>query len=113
MEAMVKELGRLAQGHKTTKGTNTVVFMDLNKIVRIPRRKVITYARIVVDYFPQKEDPNKVRITTGRNLINYPFELTTRTADITTSNLLWNSAILTQGARYACSDAKKTTWQPP
>ena len=28
MEAMVKELGRFAQGHKTTKGINTVVFTD-------------------------------------------------------------------------------------
>ena len=39
------------------------------------------------------------------NLINYPFELTTRTADITTSKIMWNSTISTRGARYMCADA--------
>ena len=36
MNAMAKELGRLAQGYKDTKGTNTIEFMDLNKIASIP-----------------------------------------------------------------------------
>jgi hypothetical protein len=31
-----------------------------------------------------------VRITSGGNLIDYPGELTTRTADLTTSKILWN-----------------------
>ena len=34
------------------KGTNTVLFMDLDKMKTIPRTQVqvVTYARIVVDY---------------------------------------------------------------
>ena len=36
----------------------------------------------------QKTDPNRVGTTTGGNLMNYPFELTTRTADVTTSKIL-------------------------
>ena len=40
-----------------------------------------TYARIVVDFRPQKEDPNRVKITAGGNLIQYAGELTARTAD--------------------------------
>ena len=47
-----------------------------------------------------------MRITFGGNLISYPFELTTRTADLTTSKLLWNSTISTKGANYICADAK-------
>ena len=47
-----------------------------------------------------------MRITAGGNLINYPHELTTRTADITTSKFMWNSTISTREARYICSDAK-------
>ena len=47
-----------------------------------------------------------MRITAGRNLINYPDELTTRTVDITTSKCMCNSTISTHGARYICSDAK-------
>ena len=40
----------------------------------------------------------------GGNLIDYPYELTTRTADLTTTKLMWNSVISTPGAEYACGD---------
>ena len=40
----------------------------------------------------------------GGNLIDYPYELTTRTADLTTTKLMWNSVISTPGAKYACGD---------
>ena len=59
--------------------------MSHEEIAKIPRDRVVTYARIVIDYRPQKDDPNRVRITAGGNLIEYPHELTTRTADITTA----------------------------
>jgi hypothetical protein len=85
---MSKELGRLAQGFDGTEGTSTFFFMTK-----------VTYARIVVDYRPQKADPNRVRITAGGNLINYPGELTTRTAVLTTSKILWNSTLSTPGAK--------------
>ena len=106
MRAMCKELGRLAHGYGDTKGTNTIHFMSLDEIKQIPGDRTVTYARIVVDYQPQKTDPNRVRITVGGNLITYPGELTTRTADLTTSKVMWNSVISTQGARYACVDVK-------
>jgi len=41
-----------------------------------------------------------VRITAGGNLIEYPSELTTRTADLTTSKILWNSVLSTEGAKF-------------
>ena len=53
-----------------------------------------------------KTDPNRVRITLGGNLIDYPYKLTTRTYDLTTSKLMWNSVISTPGAKYACADVK-------
>ncbi len=55
---------------------------------------------------PQKEDPHRIRKTAGGNLINHPGELTTRTADITTSKLHWNSVLSTQKAKYMCLDLK-------
>ena len=106
MRAMYKELGRLAQGYKDTKGTNTIKFISLNKICRIPRDRTVTYACIVVDYREQKLDPNRVRITVGGNLIEYPYKLATRTADVTTFKVMWNSIISTNKARYACADVK-------
>ena len=72
----------------------------------IPNDRVVTYSNIVVDYHPQKEYPNRVRITAGGNLIIYPGELTTRTADITTSKILWNSVLSTKNAIYMCLDIK-------
>jgi hypothetical protein len=102
---MYKELGRLAQGFDDKAGTNTVFFMTKDEIKQIPRDRTVTYARIVVDYCPQKDDPNRVRITVGGNLIEYPGELTTRTADLTTSKILWNSTISTPGATQYSTDS--------
>jgi len=45
-----------------------------------------------------------VRITVGGNLIDYPGELTTRTADLTTAKIMWNSVLSTPEAKYACAD---------
>ena len=70
----------------------------------IPNDRVVTYANIVVDYRPQKDDLNHVRITAGGNLIIYPGELTTRAADKTTSEILWNSVLSTKNAKYMCLD---------
>ena len=63
-----------------------------------------TYARIVVDFRPQKEDRNGVRITTGENLIQYAGDLTTRMADLTVTKMIWNSVVSTPGAKYAAFD---------
>ena len=80
--------------------------MTHEQILRIPNDRTVTYTRIVVDYRPQKADPNRVRLTVGGNLIDYPGELTTRTADLTTTKMLWNSVISTKDARYLCLDIK-------
>ena len=54
-----------------------------------------------------------MRITVGGNLIDYPGELTTRTADLTTTKLLWNSVISTPGARYSTVDIKSFYLETP
>ena len=104
--AFGKEFGNLAQGDNRTGqiGTNSIFVLTHEQIKNIPKDRVVTYARVVVDYRPQKEDPNRVRIRAGGNLIIYPGELTTHTADLTTSKVLWNSTISTRGARYMCID---------
>ena len=106
MTGFGKEVGRMAQvGNKTrTTGTNCIHVMTHEQIAAIPRDRVVTYARVVVNFLPQKEDPNRVRITEGGNLMKYPGELTTRTADLTASKLLWNSTVSTRGSRHMCLD---------
>ncbi len=61
----------------------------------------------MVNHCPQKEGPNCIRIAAGGNLISYPGELTTRTADITTAKLQWNSLLSTPNAKFMCLDIKK------
>jgi hypothetical protein len=65
-----------------------------------------TYVQIVIDHQPPKEDPNQIRIAVGGNLITYIGSTLTRTADLTTSKLLWNSVLSTKGAKYMCLDIK-------
>jgi len=59
--AMSKELHCLAQGKEgVTSGTHTIFFLSHNEIKCIPKDRIITYARIVIDHRPQKDDRNRV-----------------------------------------------------
>eukprot|EP00957_Ditylum_brightwellii_P191382 14571247-Ditylum_brightwellii.AAC.2 len=101
------ELGRLAQGLKdNTKGTDTVILLDHEQIKNIPKDQTITYASIVVDFCPQKQDPYHVHLTIGGILIKYPGDVSTTTADLITSKLLWNSVLSTPNTKYVCVDIK-------
>ena len=108
--AFGKDVGGMAQGDLKTgqKGTNSV-FVMTHKEIEIAKEAghKWTYARIVVDHRPQKEDPNQIRIVVGGNLITYKGSTLTRIADLTTSKLLWNSMLNTEGAQYMCLDIKK------
>ena len=106
--AFGKDFGGMAQGNikMGQKGTNAIFVMMNAAILLIPADRTIMYVRVVVDFCPQKADPHRIRITAGGNLINYPGELTTQTADLTTSKLMWNSVLSTEGAKYMCLDIK-------
>ena len=102
--AFGKEFGSLAQGENRTgaKGKNSLLVLTHQDIREIPTDQVVTYGRLVVDYHPQKEDPNRVRLTAGGNLITYPRNVTRRTADLTTSKILWNS-VLSMAEQSICA----------
>ncbi len=72
--AFGKDFGGMAQGDNKTgqKGTNAIFVMNHTEILLIPADCTITYARVVVDFRPQKADPHRICITAGGNLINYP-----------------------------------------
>jgi hypothetical protein len=103
--AFGKDFGGMCQGDNKTgqKGTNAMFVMTHDEIAHAHRAKrVFTYGNPVVDHRPQKEDPNRIRITAGGNLIKCEEEVSVRTADINTAKLHWNSVISTIGARYMC-----------
>jgi hypothetical protein len=98
------DIGRLAQGQKgIVEGTNAIFFKSMDEVPP-ERRKDITYARICANYRPEKADPNRIRITLGGNLVNYPGDVGTRTADMLTVKLLFNSMISTPGAKFMSLD---------
>jgi hypothetical protein len=70
----------------------------------VPKGKIITYGRFVVDTRPNKYETYRVRLNVGGNLFQYPGDVSTRSADPTTSNCLWNITISTEGAKYMCLD---------
>jgi hypothetical protein len=74
---------------------------------------MVTYACIVIDHQPQKDDPNCIWRTVGGNLINYPYELTTRTADMVSAKIMWNSVVSTPGAKFGGADIKNMYLKMP
>ena len=101
--SLANEIGRLAQGIRDIKGTNTFFFIRKSEIPT-NRRKDVTYGRIVVTYRPQKSEPNRTRLTVGGDRVNYPFETSTPTADLPTIKMLWNSVLSTPKAKFLSMD---------
>eukprot|EP00957_Ditylum_brightwellii_P171173 13031124-Ditylum_brightwellii.AAC.1 len=66
----------------------------------MPVGRKATYDCIVCNYRLQKEDPNYVRLTVGGNQVEYPFDVSTPTADLVTAKLLMNSVISTKGTKF-------------
>ena len=107
--AMCKELGRLFQGYvsihleHSVQGTQTCHFIRPEEI---PPGKKATYIRITAEYRPQKADPYRVRCTVGGNLIDFPGDKSTKTAELITIKCLLNNIVSTPNARAACIDLK-------
>jgi hypothetical protein len=103
-KSAANEFGRLAQGVGVRiEGSNTFFFIPRQAV---PKGKIITYGRFVVDIRPNKSETHLFHLTVGGNLIHYPGDVSTRSAYLTTSKCLWNSTISTEGAKYMCLDVK-------
>lgn len=104
-KALGNEVGRLAHGMPgRIAGTDTISFIRKEEVPQ-DRMKNATYTRIVSDYRPTKEEKYRVRVTMG-DIINYPGDCSTPTADLLTVKLLLNSTISTLGARFFTLDIK-------
>ena len=93
------ELGRLSQGvGNRIAGTNTIFFIQKDQV---PIVFTVTYPRIVSTVHPEKDEPNRIRITDGGNLItDYPGTVSIETSDLETIKIHWNSVLSTKYARY-------------
>jgi hypothetical protein len=109
-----EEIGRLCQGlgknSAMPTGTETMFFIDVKNI---PAGRKPTYLRIVAADRPEKANPKRVRWTVGGDRIDYPGDCSTKTADLTTCKLLFNSVISTPDARFMTIDLKDFYLETP
>ena len=66
----------------------------------------MTYGRIVCDYWENKAEKHRTRLTVGGGRINYPEDCGTATADLLTVKLLLNRVISTPNAKCMTLDIK-------
>jgi hypothetical protein len=98
------EFGRLAQGIKgRVKATDTIKFIRKGDIPP-DRLKDVTYLKFVCQVRTEKEEPNRTQATFGGNLIHYPDDVGTPTADLLLIKIFLNSVISTAGAKFATAD---------
>ena len=74
-------------------GTNTFFFIPNDKV---PAGRTVNYGRIVAEIRPQKAETHRTRLTVGGNLIHFPGDVTTPTADILTAKLIFNIVLSTK-----------------
>jgi hypothetical protein len=97
-ESCAKEEGHLANGYKQSTGTNTIRLIRHDH--QVPKGHKATYLRNVVANQPQNTQTGQVRWTVGGNLIDYPGDVSTKMARLTTAKLLFNSVISTPNALF-------------
>jgi Reverse transcriptase (RNA-dependent DNA polymerase) len=96
------EFGRLAQGvGGRIRGTNTITFIPHHEM---PADRQATYPRFVCTERPQKQERNRTRMTVGGNLITYPGDKSTCTAELETTKILFNSVVSTKDAKFCTMD---------
>ena len=79
-----KDLGRL----RMTCGTSTVFYVPKSSV---PSNRKVTYARMVATIRPNKTEVNRVRVTVGGNILNYPDATTTNFSSLSTTKSFLNS----------------------
>ena len=96
------ELSTVAPGvGNRVAGSSKIFFISKSQV---PQDRKVTYGRIVCEIKPHKAETHRTRISIGINLIDYPGEVTTPTADIKIVKTLISSTIPTPDARFLCVD---------
>ena len=108
--ALANELGHLLQGTRNLPGMDTIKFMPKHAI---PLGQTPTYRWIVVDYQLQKSEPHHAHITVGGDCIEFPWDNSTPTADLTTAKLLFNSTTSSPHVWVLTLTSKISIWTCP
>ena len=107
LKSGANEFYQLFQGSKKTdgsqqiKGTNTLFWINKSQL---PKNKTATYARVVVDKRPEKEEVNRTRITSGGDQLEFQGDTSTETAGLETAKMVFNSVVSTPEAKFMTID---------
>ena len=98
-------MGRLAQGIDEIDGNDCITFISQSEV---PMSKKVTYANMVCDYRPLKQEKYRVRLTVGGDKLDYNHDFTSPAASLIKTKMLLNSVILDSacGARFLTLDIK-------
>jgi hypothetical protein len=107
------KLGRLCQGigsgptpnSQRVAGTNTFCLINY-KDIPLHKRKEICHTMVLCEVRPEKDDPDRTRITIGGNRICYPGNVGTNMASLELVKLLLNSVLSRKGAHFSTIDIK-------
>ena len=100
------ELGRLSDGIPgRVRGTKAIKWIYKKDV---PSNKKVTYANMVCDYRPLKEEKYRVRLTIGGDKLEYDQETASPTANLIDTKILLNSTIsdASKGAKFMSVDIK-------
>ena len=101
--AMENEIGRIFQGIRYIKGTDTCFFIHRYEVSQDIK---VTYSRIVCYTRLQKKETHRVRIEVGGDKLTQDGPVSTPTADLTTDKIHWNSVLSTPDRKYLIIDVK-------
>ncbi len=92
--------------------TNTFYIIDYKDILS-HKHKEICHTMVICEVHPEKDDPDRTRITTGGNRICYPGNVGTNTASLELVKLLLNSVLSRKGAWFSTIDLKNLYLDTP
>ena len=112
--SLANDLGRLTQGVGTRMpcGTNTVFYVPK---ASVSTNRKVTYAHMVATICLHKTEVNRVRVTVGGNILDYPgaTNTTTNCASLTTTKCLLNRTVSTPDTWFMTLDIKDFYYSTP
>ena len=104
-------MGRLCQGFgkgligkgNRIEGTNTLFVITFEDIPKY-RLNEICYTSVVCEVRHGENNPNRMRITICGTNVCYPGDVGTNTASLEIFELMINSVLSREGAKYVCFD---------
>jgi hypothetical protein len=111
LHAAANKAGCLVQGIKNrVKGTNTIKF---TRHSQVPAGRTVLYAQFCASIRPQKEETRRCGITVGSNRIDYPGEVSTKTAGLIIIKLFLKSVVSKLIGRFMTAAVKNVYLNTP